>query len=92
MNLDSLSESRQSLNESLDVIYYCCNLLYNSLRQSDEELHGFIHLVVAHESIQHAAEDDVVGLQASLALHLLRCESSGCGTNWHCDLRRILGP
>ena len=78
---------------SFIIAVICCIILCVKACQSDEELHGFIHLVVAHESIEHAAEDDVVGLQASLALHLLRCESSGCsGTNWHCDLRHILGP
>mmetsp|Transcript_94164 Transcript_94164/g.115288 ORF Transcript_94164/g.115288 Transcript_94164/m.115288 type:complete len:207 (-) Transcript_94164:226-846(-) len=36
-----------------------------------EELHGFIHLVVAHESIEHTSKNDVVGFQASLTLHLI---------------------
>jgi len=69
------------------AVQYCIIICVKAC-QSDEELHGFIHLVVAHESIEHAAEDDVVGLQASLALHLLRSKLwMFWHCLWHCDLR-----
>lgn len=44
----------------------------DSCISSVKKLHSFIHLSVANESIQHAAKDDVIGLQATLTLHLLR--------------------
>lgn len=41
------------------------------MQQSYEEFDRFIHLAVAHQRIQHASEDDVIGFEATLALHLV---------------------